>query len=231
MPGSRSLSIVPLAQAAGLARLETGSLELAHAGFVKCLYELNHDRLESVEAGAKLVLSKSGSSTVFKDSRAILFSDFKPNVREAMDLARRLDGEYEELGVIEIPVTKTTPALLTALVERITTTRKLVFGDKFKGTLLAHPEGRSVLIVAPRIEESVWRDLVERFDRAEPVSTRNYIPRRFGVRETSRLVEQVMPIEAGGSSWKMVVDDLTGTLGRERDAGAAQRDRGALDAP
>lgn len=211
-PGSPSLTIVALDKAPTLARLEDSSLQRARAGFVKVLIELQHERTDTIGDAVKLVLSKAGAVTVIKDSRSLLVSDFRASAIQAVSLAHRLDGEYEDLGVIEIPVTKTSPTSLVALIERITTTRKTVFGDKFKGSLLAQPEGRSVLVVAPRIEEPVWRDLVERFDRADPISTRNYFPRRFGVRETAKLVEQVVPVGAAASGWKMIVDDLTGAL-------------------
>lgn len=215
MPGSRSLSVVSLAQAQSVARLEEGSLASLRAGYVRVLLELNHDRTEVVKDAVAMVLSKSGTVTAFKDTRNLLVSDLLPNVRQALRLAREIDGDFEDLNVEEIELRNTNPTALVALIERITNARKAVFGDKGKGTLLALPENKSVLILAPAIEMAVWRDLVGRFDRSEPVFTRNYSPRRFALAETGKLIEAVVHANTKGEgedSWRLVVDPLTGTL-------------------
>jgi len=212
MPGSRGLTVVSLDKAAGLARLEEKSLRGARAGFVKVLLELEHDRTDGVSEAIKLVLSKSGSVVSFKDTRTLLISDLKPNVSEALDVARRIDGPFTNIDVFEIKLQHTSPASLVALLERISQTKKTVLGEKQSGTVLAHPEGGSVLIVAPAIERDVWEDLVRRFDRADPVQTQNYSPRRFGVRETSKLILETLGPQTSGEGWRMVTDELTGTL-------------------
>ena len=107
-------------------------------------------------------------------------------------MARRIDGPFTNLDVFEIKLSHTSPAALVALLERISQTKKTVLGEKQVGTVLAHPEGGSVLVVAPALERDVWEDLVRRFDRADPVQTLNYSPRRFGVRETSKLVLETL---------------------------------------
>ena len=166
MPGSRGLTVVTLDKAAGLARLEDKSLRGARAGFVKVLFELEHDRIDGATEAIKLVLSKSGKVTSFKDTRSLLISDLKPNITEALDVARRIDGPVTNLDVFEIKLQHTSPAALVALLERISQTKKAVLGEKQLGAVLAHPEGGSVLIVAPALERDVWEDLVRRFDRA-----------------------------------------------------------------
>jgi type II secretory pathway component GspD/PulD (secretin) len=212
LPGSPSLTVVKLSEAAGLARLEGMSLAGSKAGFVKCLVELSHERTEGVSEGAKLLLSKAGTIAAFKDSRSVLIADLRPNVEQALRVAARLDGDFAEMDVTEIPLEHATPVDLVALIERIMTTRKAVFGEKPAGTVIAHPEGRSALVIAPAIEMDVWRDLVERFDRVEPTRTQNYFPRRFGVRETASLVEQMVPAGSDKQGWRIVTDELTGAL-------------------
>ena len=212
MPGSSALSVVPLERAAGLARLESSSLRGARAGFVKVLIDLAHERVEATSEAIKLVLSKSGTVTSFKDTRSLLVSDLRAHVAEAARVATHLDGPFTNLDVFELELRHTSPAALVALLERISQTKKAVLGEKPAGTLLAHPEGRSVLVIAPALERDVWEDLVRRFDRAEPVQTLNYVPRRFGVRETAKLIEASVPRGVDGSGWRMVVDELTGSL-------------------
>ncbi|TAJ23750.1 MAG: hypothetical protein EPO68_02490, partial [Planctomycetota bacterium] len=57
--------------------------------------------------------------------------------------------------------------------------------------------------------------MVARFDREEPATTVEYRPRRFGLRETARLVDSVVhgdPEPESHKLWRMVEDELTGTL-------------------
>jgi general secretion pathway protein D len=142
----------------------------------------------------------------------VLVTDLRPNVEQALRVATRLDGDFAEMDVLEVPIEHASPGDLVALIERITSTKKAVFGEKPQGTVLSHPEGRSVLIIAPAIEMDSWRDLVRRFDRVEPTITQNYFPRRFGVRETASLVEQVVPVGSDRQGWRVVADELTGAL-------------------
>ncbi len=212
MPGSSSLSVVKLADAPSLARLEEGLLRDAKAAFVKRLLELSHDRTEPTLEAIKLVLSKSGTATAFKDTRKILVTDFYSNVVQAERIVAHLDGDYAEMDAVEVPLEHVSPVELVALIERISATKKTVFGEKPQGTLLPHPDGHSVLIIAPAIEMDVWRDLVHRFDRVEPTKTLNYFPRRFGVKETANLIEQVVPVGSDKQGWRVVSDELTGAL-------------------
>jgi type II secretory pathway component GspD/PulD (secretin) len=212
MPGSRGLTVVTLDKAPSLARLEEKGLRGARAGFVKVLLEIEHDRVDGATEAIKLVLSKSGTVTSFKDTRTLLISDLKPNVTEALDVARRIDGPFTNIDVFEIKLQHTSPAALVALLERISQTKKAVLGEKQSGTVLAHPDGGSVLVVAPALERDMWEDLVRRFDRADPVQTVNYSPRRFGVKETSKLILETLGPPTSGEGWRLVTDELTGTL-------------------
>jgi general secretion pathway protein D len=214
MPESNgALNVVQLAQAPSLARLQQGSATLAKAGFAKVLIHLVHDRTDGVAEAIKLVLSKNGAVTAFKDTRALLVTDLTPHVREAERVATLLDGSYEELNVEEVRLAHTTPVALVALLERIANAKKAALGEKQqKGTVLANAEGKSVLILAPAIELDVWRDLVKRFDKSEPLETLNYMPHRFGVLETGKLINEVVQAGAKEEGWRMVTDELTGTL-------------------
>ena len=214
MPGSPGLTVVKLTDAASQARLEESGIA-TKAGFVKVLLRLDHDRTDSITDAVKLVLSKSGSVTAFKDSRGLLVSDQRANVEQAQRLVMRLDSNLDEMGVVEVPVRFTSPTALAALIDRIGQAKKAVFGEKGKGTVLAHPEGKALLVVAPAVELDVWRTLIDQFDKAEPVTTINYSPRRFALAETAKLIEQVVRGDAktdDPTPWRLVTDGLTGTL-------------------
>lgn len=214
-PGSSVLTIVPLDKALPLARLEEDSVRATRAGFVKVLVPLAHERVQSVSDAVKLVLSKSGSVAAFQDSRSLVVADLRPNVLQALRLVQSLDTSFDDLTVDEIALEHSSPTAIVALLDKLGNARKLVFGEKARGTLLAHPEGKSVLLVAPKDEKPVWWDLIHQFDQAEPLRTIHYSPRRFGLSETARLVEEVVRGSQAPDSadpWRMVIDELTGSL-------------------
>jgi general secretion pathway protein D len=215
MAGSDALSIVQLANAASLARLEEADPARSRAGFVKVLRQLQREKAESVATAVQLVLSKSGTVTPLREQNALLLTDFSPNVLQALRVVDVLDGSQEALGVEEVRVRETSSVALVALLERILNAKKAVFGEKIRGTALAAPERGNILVVAPPREIAVWRELIERFDQAEGSFTENYLPRRFGVKETSLLIEQVVHGGTAAESstpWRIVTDELTGAL-------------------
>lgn len=212
-PGSDALSVVKLAEAPALARLEgEGS---PRAGLQKILIQLGNQRVDAAAEAIKLVLSKSGSVSPFKDARRIAVADFAPHVDQARRIAAEIERPLDERVVVEIPLVRTSPTSLTALVERVANAERAAFGDRGRGVLLAHPEGRSVILGSPVLELDRWRGLGEQFDRAEPAVTRNYSPRRFALTDLARLVEDTVhsaiPTEAN-EPWRQVVDGLSGTL-------------------
>jgi general secretion pathway protein D len=215
-PGSESLRVVPLSEAASLARLEQLSLSGALAGYVKVLVALQHRTAETLVETVRLLLSKPGGSvTAVRDANALVISDLRAHVAEALLAIRLLDMPIVEPAVVEIPLTQATPLAVGSLIERIVNTRKQVTGEALKGAALPLADARSILIVAPPSEIDWWKDLVRRFDRPEQVTTVEYTPRRFGLNETAKLIEAVVhanPAGEGPGSWYMVSDGLTGTL-------------------
>ncbi len=212
-PGSTSLSVVKLTEALALARLEESGP--ARAGFQKVLLELGHERVEAAAEAVRLVLSKSGSVTAFKDARRLVIADLAPHVAQARRIASEIDRPLDQRAVVEIPLARTSPVALAALVERIANAEKAAFGDRGRGVVLAHPEGRSVLVVAPVLELDRWRGLVEQFDRAELATTQNYSPRRFALSDLARLIEEAVRggvAQDANEPWRLVVDGLSGTL-------------------
>ena len=74
---------------------------------------------------------------------------------------------------------------------------------------LADATSGTILVVAPEPEVLWWKERIEGFDQEQPAVTRNYVPRRFDLGETARLVDAVVK---GEGPWRMVEDGLTGTL-------------------
>ncbi len=91
--------------------------------------------------------------------------------------------------------------------------RKAVDGIELKGSVLALPGAKRLIVVAPAEEVPVWENLIDRFDRVEATFTKHYAPRRFGLEETSELIGRA--VQGDGSpipGTRILEDTLTGTL-------------------
>jgi type II secretory pathway component GspD/PulD (secretin) len=209
--GEEALGIVPIGEAAKLARMEPGKIEEARAGFVKTIVELR--RADPAEVTASLVhaLSTEGSLVqAIPESRSILVAGLAPQVLQALEIVKTIEASDDDVVVEEFSPHFISPTAMAGLLERVGQTVNKVRGTPLKGTVLADPYTASLLIVAPVGEVVYWRDTLARFDRPEVSVTREYQPRRFGLKETARLVEEVAGGEPG--TWRLVQDELTGTI-------------------
>ncbi len=211
-PGELALGIVPVGEAAKLARIER-DVHAAQAGFVKVLERLDYADPEKVAEPLRAVLGSEGCLIQpIKDAHQVLLAGPRPQVIEALELIDLLDSPVPPV-VEAFRVRHATPTGVVALLERVTKAIEQVGKYKPQGVALAEPASGTILVVAPESELNWWRDQVARFDQVQPAVTRNYVPQRFSLRETARLVEDVArgPLEAAGG-WRMVEDELTGTL-------------------
>jgi general secretion pathway protein D len=211
-PGEEALAIVAVGEAAKVARIER-DITTARAGFVKALKTLHYAESEKVAEALRLVLTGEGTLVqAIKDAHEVLLAGPKPQVIEALGLVDRLDSPIPP-AVAAFPIRNSTPATVAALLERVTKAMEQVGKYKPEGVVLADPPSGSILVVAPEPELLWWKEEIERFDQAQPSTTRNYVPQRFSLEETAKLVEEVArgPVE-GAATWRMVEDGLTGTL-------------------
>ncbi len=151
----------------------------------------------------------------------LLITDLTPRVRQAEQVIALLDIPAAGVLVEEIPAKYLTGTQLAALVKQVAETRRKAGGGATTGEVLALPDGSGVLLVAPRDEAEQWRALIARLDQREPASTVSYTPRSFSAKEVARLIEQAVRgvTSTGGAAptgaddrWRLVVDELTGTL-------------------
>ncbi len=207
--------LVALLVAASAARVERYDLADARAGFVRVLAPLERRKAEDLVETVRLLLSKPGGAVnAVREGNALLIADLRPHVEQVLAMLTVLDVPAGAPITEEIALEHVSPVAVGALIERVTNSRKAVGGEALKGAALAVPSTRSMLVVAPAAELTWWRTTIRAFDRPEPVTTLHYTPRRFGLEDTARLVEQVVRGEVveAGSTWKLVVDRLTGTL-------------------
>jgi len=214
-PGSTALRIVPIGEAASAARVERYDLAEAQAGFVRVLVPLEQRKSEDLVETVRLLLSKPGGAVnAVREGNGLLIADLRPHVEQALAMLAVLDLPSHTPITEEVALEHVSPVAMGALMERVTNSRKAVGGEALKGAALPVAAARSMLVVAPASELGWWRTTIKAFDRPEPVTTLHYTPRRFGLEDTARLVEQVVRGEVieAGSAWKLVVDRLTGTL-------------------
>jgi len=211
-PGEDSLGIVPVAEAAKVARIET-DVRTAKAGFVKTLHTMHYVEPEKAAEALKAVLASEGSLIQpIKDAHEVLLAGPKPQVIEALDILRMIDSPVPPV-VEAFPIKNSTPTAVAALLERVTKAIEQVGKFKPEGLALAEPTSGTILVVAPEPELIWWKQEIERFDQVQPSVTRNYAPHRFSLKETAKLVQEVVrgPAESA-PGWRLVEDELTGTL-------------------
>jgi general secretion pathway protein D len=213
-PGYTGVRIVPVQDAPLHARMERADLAGVRAGFIKVLVGLDHREGSDLAETVKLFLSTAGAVNPVREGGGLVITDYTPHVEQALRVISMLDLPKGSSVAAEIPLAHVAPLSMATLLERVTNTRKAV-GEPLKGAAIAMPESQSMLVVAPAAEVSWWRSTIEEFDRPEPVTTLHYIPRRFGLSETARLIEAAVHQDGSPESpgaWRMVEDTLTGTL-------------------
>ena len=207
-PGSRVFQVVPLAMAAALARLEESSLAGAQAGFIKVLVHLDRTKPEELAPALNLLLSKSGTLTNAREG--FLVSDLLPHARQVIAAARLLDTSATPQAVVEVPVEYSSAVSLVALLDRIGQASKTTGATLPKGTLLANPDRQAILLLADAADREFWISRIRQFDKPQESVTVAYTPRRFGVAETAKLLEQ--SIVHTDLPWRAVTDELTGSI-------------------
>ncbi len=213
--GREMLSVVRLADAAGLAEVaEIAGGTAVPSGFTAVVVPVEHQPAKEVGETLKAILSRTGSSiATLGNSNLLLIADLRPRIDQALELLKSIDkpgaaSVVERVEVAHLPATR-----LAAMLTSITAARDLVEGRTTQGRVVAEPGDRAVVLIAPPNEVDQWRSLIERFDQVPPVETRTYSPRYFGLDEVATLVEQVVrPSSTSGDQWRLVRDELTGSI-------------------
>ncbi len=215
MPGESTLTVTPLSRAGSLARLEATDLSGAVAGYVKVLRDLQYVDSEDVIPALVQVMSGSGAlASALGTTRSLMLGDLRPHLEQAFQLLELLDVPPGETVVEEIAARVLQPAQLIAFAKELAAARSSITGEKWKGQLLESVSEGNVLLVAPAEEVPFWRALLSQLDRGEIFETRAYTSPNFGLPEVSKLIEDIVHGTAAGTSdrWRVVTDDLTGTL-------------------
>ncbi|MEZ6018420.1 MAG: secretin N-terminal domain-containing protein [Planctomycetota bacterium] len=212
-PGQEALSLVTLADAAALARIEPAGLERASAGYVRLLYRTRSESPRALAGALIELMPKERTSIVALESaHHVALAGLRADVQQALVALELLDGAPVEVQTIDVPVVNASAALLASRIEQIVQKQAAV-GSKPTGWFFAMPESSSIVVGAPTTELERWRALIGRLDAAGVVSTHNYTPRRFALADVAALVnETVREFGAPPQGYRLVQDTLTGTL-------------------
>ncbi|MBX3377513.1 MAG: hypothetical protein KF678_10985 [Phycisphaeraceae bacterium] len=206
-------SIVKIAEAPGLARVESADEPGPMPGFRTVMITATHQPARSLSESIGKVLSKGGGGAVAIGDR-LLVSDLAPQVDRALALTAALDVPGPPVVPIEVRLTSAStasaPSAMVTLINQITAKVESVGGRRIPGEVIPGTD-QSILILAPQEHAGYWTDLIARLDRREEVSTRVYRPQVFGVKEVGRLIEQAVTPQAE-NRWKLITDELTESL-------------------
>jgi type II secretory pathway component GspD/PulD (secretin) len=232
--------VVPMAEAAGLSvpLSPKDAAELPfEPGYQVLVLELAHVRAEAVvkvlsttmtgqvgqirtlgQEGHKVVAS--GPRSVISQIQRLLGIIDRPGVEPAVRLYRPLRAGSQSLQ------TSTTSAW--SALGRISGSERLM-------ELQMSPDGSHIVIISSAEHVDQVVDLLAQLDNAEPVETRNYRPKHFGVDEVATLLQQMIRSEKGTQQVEVVRDKLTNSLVIKATAEQHRRIEGVLknldDAP
>lgn len=233
-PGAQTLSVVKASDATQVARIEPGSAGgdgnagvseslvpgslVGDAGFATLVMSPRVRTVKEVAEAVKPLLTKGvGTATALGETRLLLISDYSARLAEIQGLLDRIDAAAAATVVEEIAVVNVPPAALAAAVMQVALKRDQMGGEKLVGEVIPSPSGSGVVVISPEAQAAAWREMVTKFDQREMAETRNYVPRVFAAADVAKLLEQMVEGSTGPGGkaddrWRLVVDDLTGTL-------------------
>ena len=219
-PGSDALSVVKLADAAGVARLENAATETADppAGFETRIIDVSTRPGKDVVESIKILLSRPGGvATAVGDGTQIVVSDLRARVEQVQWMVDQLDAA-DTPSTIETITAQHVPAVrLAAMVAAAIEARKAISHRPVRGSLklAAAGDDSTLLLVAPADELDFFRSLIRQLDRRGEIGTISYAPRGFELERIAALLEESVrdPGPRGsGDRWKVVLDPLSGAL-------------------
>ncbi|MCC7390709.1 MAG: hypothetical protein IT431_18330, partial [Phycisphaerales bacterium] len=227
MGEENALSVVSLSAAPSLAKVESPDAPAAAlAGFRAVLVPVRTRRLEDVIAALEPMLSSTGKITPVAESRSVLVADLSLRVEAALRAIGALEAGAPALSPTEIPLANLPASRLVTLLGELSTKRAAAGAAPLRGEVLAGVDDRSLLVVAPTDEIDRWRELVGQLDTHSTVETTTYSPGAFSLFQVAASVERLV---GGDERFRVVADDLTGTLQVTASAEQHEQVRSLLD--
>lgn len=179
---------------------------------------------ELAEIAKPLLTRGVGSASAWADNNVILLTDLAERLGEVERLIALADVPAVTPEVLEVPVTQVSPQTMVDLLERVlramagpaavgAAPSPASASSRLQGHALVSPAGNAVLVIAPADQGEAWRALIARLDRREQPVTRTYATAAFAPDEVARLIDDLVgPDDANDERWRVVADELTGSL-------------------
>lgn len=209
--------VVPMAEAAGLsvalAPEEAAALPYG-PGYQVLVLELKHVAAESaVKVLSAMLTGQVGQvRTLGQEGKKVVVSGPRGIISQVQGLLTIIDRPGMVPAVrLYRPLRSSPQALQTAATGAWTALGRVGGGERLAEMQLT-PDGMQVLVVASTDDIDRLTELLERLDSAEPLETRSYRPKYFGIEEVAALVQQLMRNDRGGPQVEIVRDKLTSSL-------------------
>jgi len=212
-PDTDAIHVVLLKDAPNRARLERQPQPISPAGYRRVLLTAQHADIAALSAAAKLLLPAGvGTVSELRESDQLLLSGHTPQVAEALEVLTALDVALEPPSIQAFPTLHMTALDLKAKLESLVPLYQQVAPGTLTGKSIPLGAGQELLVMAPAHELPLWARLVDTFDRPQKAVTEEYVPRRFGLQETADLMAEVVYGDDDRQPWRLVTDELTGTI-------------------
>lgn len=209
--------VVPMAEAAALSSiLPVDQLQQRPfaPGYGSAIVPLkNLSPAAAVKALSGLFSTQLSQIRTLGEREAIVVSAPLVTLREVQRILTLLDrpGMTPE-GRLFTP-TRAIPGALQASVTQAWASYNRVRGSDRLADIQIAPDGHRLMLIAAADDIEALANLAAEMDRSEPVESRSYRPRFFGLDEVSRLVQSLLKAEGPrNSNVEVVVDPLTGSL-------------------
>lgn len=210
------MQVVPVAEAAGLGSALTaeGLDALAFPpGSAVVLVPVRHLPLDqAVKAVGTLMAGQVASVRSLPELGSLIIAGSVDRIQETRALLARLDTPAGGPAIALFRPARTSPgALQAAALQAWAAMGRTVGADRAIDVQIA-PDGQQVLLIARAQDLPLLEKLVGDLDRSEPVETRPYRPRYFGLDDVAGLLQQLLRSDPGAASIALVRDQLTGSL-------------------
>jgi len=209
--------VVPMAEAAGLSvplSPEEASTLPFGPGYQVLVLELTHVGAESVVKVLSTTLTGQVGQvrTLGQEGRKIVASGPRGIISQIQRLLAVIDRPGVVPAVRLYRPLRASPQTLQASTTSAWSALGRIGGGERLAELQISPDGSQIVVISSADNVDQVTDLLERLDNAEPVETRSYRPKYFGVEEVAALVQQLIRPEKGGQQLEIVRDKLTSSL-------------------
>jgi len=219
-PGEGTIGVVPLSEAAGLARIEGPGVPAEEAwssGFRVVALEIEHAPPDQLVSTLRAFSSaKAGSVSRVAETDVVILADLTPRVEQMLGLLARLDTPDASVGLERVELESVSAAAMVTQLTQLIAKRQLAGAGKLRGEPMVGSSDGELFLLAPADAVPVWRSFINELDHAPGVETRTYRPRFFALGDVSALIGELLTAEQADPTdvptWRIVENTLTGSL-------------------